>query len=92
MNDPDHEARTTPSDPHQLAARYLGQRIRVHRADGWHCTQWARICLVVPSTRHTCWLVEYDDGATDVVRVFDNPEHYELATISAEINTKEMSA
>lgn len=61
------------------AEHCVGQRIRVQRADGWNVDQWAVIAMVVTSRGRLCWLVEYFDGATDVVPIFDNPDRYDLA-------------
>jgi hypothetical protein len=51
----------------------------VARKDGWQSDQWAIITMVVISKKKLCWLVEYSNGATDVVRIFDNPDHFDVS-------------
>lgn len=71
--------RTDSDVTRQAAESFVGHRIRVHRADGWNPGQWATITMVVISRDRLCWLVEYFNGAHDVVPIFDNPDHYDLA-------------
>lgn len=57
----------------------MGQRIHVTRSDGWNTDKWATIVMVIASRCELCWLVEYHNGDTDVVPIFDNPNHFDLA-------------
>jgi hypothetical protein len=63
----------------ELAERNVGRFVRVARKDGWQSDQWAIITMVVISKKKLCWLVEYSNGATDVVRIFDNPDHFDVS-------------
>jgi hypothetical protein len=62
-----------------FAKRQIGRTITVHRRrDGWRCGQPGRVMMVAPSQGRPCWLVEYPDGAHDVVPVADPGYHYTL--------------
>jgi len=62
-----------------VAEHDVGQRIRVSRRDGWNAGVWATIAMVIASRNRLCWLVEYGNGSTDVVPIFGNPDHFDLA-------------
>lgn len=71
-----------PSDStsrREIAESNVGRLIRIARKDGWQSDQWATITMVVISMKKLCWLVEYSNGATDVVRIFDNPDHFDVS-------------
>ena len=67
-----------PTQHRHIAERYVGHRIQVSRRDRWNCEWRASIAMVIPSQNGLCWLVEYSNGSTDVVRIFGNREQFEI--------------
>ncbi|MEI4741822.1 hypothetical protein [Rhodococcus erythropolis] len=67
-----------PTQHRHIAVQYVGHRIQVSRQDRWNCDRRASITMVIPSRNGLCWLIEYSNGSTDVIRIFGNPEQFEI--------------
>lgn len=78
---------TSLQQRHSIADHYVGHKIMINRSDGWNAGRWATIKMVVPSRNKLCWLVEYPNGDTDVVRIFGNSHRYVLADQTCDIET-----
>jgi hypothetical protein len=54
------------------------QRIRATHPYAFRSGEWATLCCVVPGPGRDCYLVEFDDGATDFWPVHDLAHGYEF--------------
>lgn len=63
----------------RVAEQHVGQDIRVARSDRWNTDKWTTIVMVIASRGELRWLIEYYNGDTDAVPIFDNPNHFDLA-------------
>jgi hypothetical protein len=67
----------------RIAEKYVGYRILIAHADGFNVGVWATVVKVVSSRADLHWLVDYDNGAIGVVRIFGNTESFTLQPASA---------
>jgi hypothetical protein len=64
----------------------VGQQIKGTHPYTFRTGEWAVIRSVVPGSDRNCYLVEFEDGATDFWPVDDSVEPYEFRNMVGETN------